>query len=172
MGIAGIRHTGTIAITAATYSAAGRVIDIFCLHRIALPLQAWLGFYNTFTKRLRWSKEDCVAYANGFALTVLGLATPPALEAKTVRKMGLQGVYGLVIGGGDSAGGGRASWGDEGKVTGAAKGKGGWKGGGKGGKAGKGGKGERKGSKGTGSADLAVRKTIHKQSGRGKQQYY
>ena len=129
-------------------------------------LQAWLGFYNTFTKRLRWSKEDCVAHANIFSSTVLGLPSPPALEAKTVRKMGLQGVYGLVIGGGDG-GGRQAKWaeGGTGKGTGGGKGKG-KGGGGKGGGKNNG----RKGGKGSSSTDpLAVRKTINKHSGHAKQ---
>ena len=67
--------------------------------------QAWLGFYNTFTKRLGWSKEEVVRRANTFATTVLGLTTPPAIEAKTVGKMGLSGTPGLVYGTGQPKGG-------------------------------------------------------------------
>jgi len=57
--------------------------------------QAWLGFYNTFTKRLGWSKEECVRRANLFSSIVLGLASPPAIEVRTAGKMGLTGVKGL-----------------------------------------------------------------------------
>ena len=54
--------------------------------------QAWLGFYNTFTKRLGWSKEECVRRANLFSSVVLRLASPPGLEERTVGKMGLSHV--------------------------------------------------------------------------------
>ncbi len=61
--------------------------------------QAYLGFYNSNLKRLRWSQNDLVQNANEFAINVLGLPSPPPLEAKTVGKMGLKGVPGLVIAG-------------------------------------------------------------------------
>ena len=56
--------------------------------------QAWLGFYNSHLRKLRWSQAELVAKANDFSLQVLGLPTPPPLEAKTVGKMGLKGVPG------------------------------------------------------------------------------
>jgi ATP-dependent RNA helicase MSS116 len=71
-----------------------------------------------------------VAKANDFSLQVLGLPTPPPLEAKTVGKMGLKGVPGLNVQRGDGGGGG--------------------KGGGKGGGGGGGGGGGRGGGGGTG----------------------
>jgi ATP-dependent RNA helicase MSS116 len=76
----------------------------------ATGYQAYLGFYNSHLKRLNWSREECVARANEFAYTVLGLNSPPPLEAKTIGKMGLKGVAGLAIapkdGGGYGGGGG------------------------------------------------------------------
>jgi len=55
--------------------------------------QAWLGFYNS-QKRIRWSKPELVQQANNYAQTI-GLSYVPALEKKTVGKMGLKGVPGL-----------------------------------------------------------------------------
>ena len=111
--------------------------------------QAWLGFYNTYTKRLGWSKAECVQKANGFASVVLGLETPPTIEAITVRKMGLGGVAGLVIGGAGksrpSIGGGGGKGGGRGRGGGGGGGKGGGRGGG-----GFGGPGKTIGKKGRG----------------------
>ena len=63
---------------------------------------------------------------------MLGLASPPPLEAKTVGKMGLKGVPGLTIGGGGGGhgGGGKGKGGGGGGGKGKGKGFGG--GGGKG----------------------------------------
>lgn len=43
--------------------------------------QAWLGFYNSHMKLLKWRKEELVANANLLALNVLGLDSPPPLLA-------------------------------------------------------------------------------------------
>lgn len=59
--------------------------------------QAYLGYYKTFTKVMGWSTADLVAEANKFALQGLGCPEVPALEKKTIGKMGLKGVKGLVI---------------------------------------------------------------------------
>jgi len=83
---------------------------------------AWLGFYNTFTKRLGWTKSECVRRANLFASTVLGLATPPPIEARTASKMGLVGVPGLVFGTGQSKQGKGHGGGKGGKGRGSGKG--------------------------------------------------
>jgi ATP-dependent RNA helicase MSS116 len=97
-----------------------------------MAYQAWLGFYNS-QGRLPWTKEQlvlspprvcvcvCVAcltlpieqvqQANNYS-AIMGLAMPPALEKKTIGKMGLKGVPGLRIdqgqggGRGDEHGGG------------------------------------------------------------------
>lgn len=58
--------------------------------------QAWLGFYNSHLRVLNWDKSTVVAMANKFS-QIIGFSTPPALEAKTIGKMGLKGVSGLVI---------------------------------------------------------------------------
>ncbi|KAA8497319.1 DEAD-box ATP-dependent RNA helicase 31 [Porphyridium purpureum] len=71
--------------------------------------QAWLGFYNSSLKSLRWDKEDLVLKAAEMASLQLGLDEPPALMAKTVGMMGLKGVPGLRIAGrNESFGGGSA----------------------------------------------------------------
>jgi len=72
--------------------------------------QAWLGFYNSHLRKLGWTPSELVSKANDFSREVLGLATPPPLEAKTVGKMGLKGVPGLNVQKGPSGapgGGGR-----------------------------------------------------------------
>merc|ERR1719460_3115250 len=68
--------------------------------------QAWLGFYNSSLRRLRWDKDDLVAEANDWAKEILGMTEPPQLQAKTVGKMGLKGVRGLNVAKGPSGGGG------------------------------------------------------------------
>jgi ATP-dependent RNA helicase MSS116 len=50
---------------------------------------AWLGFYNSCTKKLGISKEQLVVRSSEYA-TVLGLSQIPALPKKTIGKMGLQ----------------------------------------------------------------------------------
>ena len=70
--------------------------------------------------------------ANEFSIKVMGLPSPPALQAKTVGKMGLKGVPGLVIERGDGGGGGGGG-GGKGGGGGGKGGGGGGKGGGKGG---------------------------------------
>jgi len=56
--------------------------------------QAWLGYYNS-QGRIRWSKTELVQQANKYAQVGLGLDYQPALEKKTVGKMGLKGVPGI-----------------------------------------------------------------------------
>jgi len=61
--------------------------------------QAFLGYYNSNIRRLKIKgKDDLVRIANGYA-TVIGFPPddPPALQAKTVGKMGLKGVPGIKI---------------------------------------------------------------------------
>lgn len=74
--------------------------------------QAFLGYYNSNTKRLKihGGKAELVRIANDYSV-VLGFPAgkPPPLQAKTVGKMGLKGVSGIVIEKGDggySRGGG------------------------------------------------------------------
>ena len=55
--------------------------------------QAWLGFYNS-QRQVRWGKPELVQQANRYA-QVIGLTYQPALEKKTIGKMGLKGVPGL-----------------------------------------------------------------------------
>ena len=59
--------------------------------------QAWLGYYNSNLKRLRWNKNLLVEHANMFAKGCLMLPESPALLAKTVGKMGLRGMPGLRV---------------------------------------------------------------------------
>ncbi|KAJ9455964.1 DEAD-box ATP-dependent RNA helicase 25 [Diplonema papillatum] len=101
----------------------------------AAAYQAWLGFYNSNLKKLRWSREKVVEVANHWITSCCQLSEPPALLAKTVAKMQLSGVPGIIT---ERSRGGHKGGGDFG-------GKGGFSGGGKGG--GKGGKGGGKGGK-------------------------
>ncbi|WRT65276.1 uncharacterized protein IL334_002219 [Kwoniella shivajii] len=60
--------------------------------------QAWLGYYNSNMKTLKWSQTDLVRNANDYAKVALRFGPePPGLLAKTVGKMGLKGVPGLNI---------------------------------------------------------------------------
>ena len=81
--------------------------------------QAWLGFYNSNLRKLGWSPAELVARANGMARAWGYPALPPALQRKTVGKMGLKGVPGLNIDdspqegggrGGGKGGGGKGRW--------------------------------------------------------------
>lgn len=58
--------------------------------------QAWLGFYNSHCKKLNLTKEELVQKSAEYAGTI-GFSTIPALQKKTIGKMGLQGVAGLRI---------------------------------------------------------------------------
>jgi ATP-dependent RNA helicase MSS116 len=94
--------------------------------------QAWLGFYNSNLRRLRWTPEKLVAAANHYAVACMGCSQPPALQKKTIGKMGLKGVPGLRIATGDEAGGGGRGGGGRGGGGGGG-GHGGGGGGGRGG---------------------------------------
>ena len=64
----------------------------------AMGYQAWLGYYNSNLKRIRWDKKSLVENANLFSKQCLNLSLPPELQKKTIGKMGLKGVPGLRIG--------------------------------------------------------------------------
>jgi ATP-dependent RNA helicase MSS116, mitochondrial len=59
--------------------------------------KAWLGYYKTHMKALKWDKEDLVAQGNAFARNALGAPETPPIEKSTVSKMGLRGTKGLVV---------------------------------------------------------------------------
>ena len=72
----------------------------------AQAYQAWLGYYNSHTKSLKWSSAELVKAANEYADSGLRYGSrPPGLEAKTVGKMGLRGVPGLNVIKGQPGGG-------------------------------------------------------------------
>jgi ATP-dependent RNA helicase MSS116 len=56
---------------------------------------AWLGEKNGSIRKMGWDKPTLVRWANAYALT-LGCRSPPPLSRKTVGKMGLKGVPGIV----------------------------------------------------------------------------
>ena len=58
--------------------------------------QAFLGYYNSNTRRLGWNSTTLVSTANLYA-TYLGLTSQPVLLKRTVGKMGLKGVPGLLV---------------------------------------------------------------------------
>jgi ATP-dependent RNA helicase MSS116 len=51
--------------------------------------QAWLGYYNGQLRKLNMTKEQLVGKSAEYAAT-LGLPQIPALQKKTIGKMGLQ----------------------------------------------------------------------------------
>lgn len=55
---------------------------------------AWLGFYNSNMRRLRWTAPRLVAEANALFLT-MGLTEIPMMPRDTLGKMGLRGVPGI-----------------------------------------------------------------------------
>ena len=59
--------------------------------------QAWLGYYKTFLKPLRWDNTELVAQANIFAREALGAVETPGMTKRIIGKMGLRGTRGLVI---------------------------------------------------------------------------
>ena len=61
--------------------------------------RAWMGYYNTYLRRLGWTKEDLVREAGLLAVSGFGWteSIPPPMEPKTIGKMGLKGVKGLNI---------------------------------------------------------------------------
>eukprot|EP01104_Vermistella_antarctica_P019538 TRINITY_DN76_c1_g1_i3.p1 TRINITY_DN76_c1_g1~~TRINITY_DN76_c1_g1_i3.p1 ORF type:complete len:314 (-),score=90.72 TRINITY_DN76_c1_g1_i3:136-1077(-) len=58
---------------------------------------AWMGFYNSNLRKMKWSKPDLVRRANEYALNSLLLASIPPIRYKTVCNMGLKGTPGLVL---------------------------------------------------------------------------
>jgi ATP-dependent RNA helicase MSS116 len=57
---------------------------------------AWLGFYNSNTRRCGFNKAQLVQVANEFA-AIIGCRYTPSIERKTIGKMGLKNVPGLNI---------------------------------------------------------------------------
>ena len=55
---------------------------------------AWLGFYNSMSKRLNWEKRELVEHSKLFANSI-GLNGIPNLPIRTLNKMGLSNVEGL-----------------------------------------------------------------------------
>jgi len=58
--------------------------------------RAWLGYYNSNTKKVGWNKIALVKEANQWAADV-GLKEQPGVLKRTVGKMGLKGVQGLKL---------------------------------------------------------------------------
>ena len=56
---------------------------------------AYLGFMKSFMNKLRLKPEGLVAMANELAMEGMGCPEPPAIDKKTVGKMGLKGVAGF-----------------------------------------------------------------------------
>jgi ATP-dependent RNA helicase MSS116 len=61
-----------------------------------MAYQAWLGYYNSNRRALRWSNQELVQMAVQFS-KLCGLREQPALQKKTVGKMGLKGTPGLRV---------------------------------------------------------------------------
>ena len=58
--------------------------------------RAWMGYYNGNLRKCGWDKPTLVHEANKIA-SFLGLVQQPSLQKKTIGKMGLKGVPGLII---------------------------------------------------------------------------
>jgi ATP-dependent RNA helicase MSS116 len=83
--------------TALTYSIEDIEPALVALQNKGKIYQGWLGYYKTFMKTMGWSVDDLVREANLFALQGLECPEVPGLERKTIGKMGLKGVDGLVV---------------------------------------------------------------------------
>ncbi|KAL9626344.1 MAG: hypothetical protein Q9164_007895, partial [Protoblastenia rupestris] len=59
---------------------------------------AYLGFMKGFMNKLQVKPEGLVAMANELAIKALRCPGPPPMEKKTIGKMGLKGVQGIVYG--------------------------------------------------------------------------
>ena len=81
--------------------------------------RSWMGYYNTFLRRMNWTKADLVREAGKLVISGFGWtdSIPPPLDPKTVGTMALKGVPGLnivkkgprILGGGGSDGQARTS---------------------------------------------------------------
>ncbi|KAJ3124822.1 hypothetical protein HK100_011094 [Physocladia obscura] len=79
----------------------------------SMAYAAWLGFYNALVRDIGWSnKQQLVEMAGRYAVECLGCDSVPGIPKKTIGKMGLKGVKGLVILADDSGGGGRGGGGN------------------------------------------------------------
>jgi ATP-dependent RNA helicase MSS116 len=58
--------------------------------------RAWLGYYNGHLKKCAWDKKQLVKEANQWAM-IVGLKQQPKLLKKTVGKMQLKGIPGLLV---------------------------------------------------------------------------
>ena len=81
------------ALTAMITPAVKRLPEKTC----SMGYQAWLGYYNSNMKTMKWNQNMLVEHANVYATKCLALPEPPSLQAKTVGKMGLRGVSGLRV---------------------------------------------------------------------------
>ncbi|ORY35775.1 P-loop containing nucleoside triphosphate hydrolase protein [Naematelia encephala] len=137
-----------------------KAVDSVPIEAKAQAYQAWLGYYNSCLRMLKWTQADLVKNANEYARSSLryddgsGMGSewkPPGLLAKTVGKMGLKGVPGLNVVRelpGAAAGGGRGGGGIGGHTNSSFRGPGTGGGGGdgrsggmNGGRGGRGGRG-------------------------------
>lgn len=103
---------------------------------------AWLGYYKGNLRKLNWKTDQLVTTANQFAFDS-GLEEQPRLQRKTVGKMGLKGVPGILIeetsfGGGDRGGRGGGGRGNGGNAYRGGGGRGGGRGNGGSGRGGRG----------------------------------
>lgn len=64
---------------------------------MAKTYKAWLGYYKSFLKPMKWSAEELVREGNTFASEGLQAPETPAIEKNVVGKMGLKGVRGLRV---------------------------------------------------------------------------
>jgi ATP-dependent RNA helicase MSS116, mitochondrial len=68
-----------LALATSAATSAVRTVDS---ELVGMAYAAWLGFYNSNTRRLGMTRETLIATANAWAVETCGLREPPALPAK------------------------------------------------------------------------------------------
>ena len=105
--IEGYSATDAINADAAAQQTAALMLDQVDEGTKGKAYSAYLGFMKTFMNKLRLNPSSLVAAANEFALDGMRCAEVPAMEKKTVGKMGLKGTPGLRYKAGDEGRGSR-----------------------------------------------------------------
>ncbi len=67
------------------------------MHICMLDMQAWLGYYNQFTKKIGWSKQQMVEQANDWVTNTLGRDEVPPLQVHTCEKEHEKHIFGHAL---------------------------------------------------------------------------
>ena len=63
-------------------NALARALDALPEKTLSMGYQAWLGFYNSHLRKLRWKQRDLVDRANDWVLRCCRAREPPSLMAR------------------------------------------------------------------------------------------